>query len=154
MQVRSLEEVTQHACSGGCHLFTKVKEEDFKKHKDDACPKCGGNRFEEINGQLVPVCPFIDFGVENIIKDGFFIDSEFCSYQGTGRRERGDYYLTLAALKSHNRAGALLRDLETSSYEIGVDWLEPYSKKAHSIGLLVLRCGMFSSECAAAVCHT
>jgi hypothetical protein len=149
MQVRDLDEVIQHACPGGCCKFPFLKGEEFEAHEDEACPTCREKRFVRSNDRLVPVFPFIDFGVENIIRDRLFNNPEFCKLQGKGRDLEGDYYKSPAAEATHAAAEANISDLSTSCYELGIDWFEPYARGQHSIGLVCIRCGMHIPVCAA-----
>jgi hypothetical protein len=147
MQARKLETVIQHACPDGCARFPWLEEKEFADHKDDECPKCHKKRFAERNGRLVPVLPFIDFGVETVIRDRLFNNPEFCRLQGKGRDDEEDYYKSPAAEATHRLAEANIGDVSTSCYELGIDWFQPYARKSHSVGLLCIRCGKRPSYC-------
>jgi hypothetical protein len=142
VQVRNLVEVIQHACPGGCVRFLPLQRAEFEEHQHEECPKCGAKRFKRCKGRLVPAFPFIDFGVDNVIRDRMFSNPEFCRLMGSGRNEDGDWYQSPAAKSLHERARADISDPNTGCYELGIDWFEPFGKTAHSIGLVLIRCGI------------
>jgi hypothetical protein len=90
--------------------------------------------------RLVPRKVFYDFGLENIVKNKFFADPNWCALRGKGRSTPDDYYSSQEARDLHTRAGGDINDADTSIWALGLDFLQWYKSKVHSSGLITLRC--------------
>ena len=97
-------------CTG--HVFPVVKRSVWDAHKDDACPHCKAPRFRTVllagREELVPRAWYIDFGLENVIKQ-LFQQQEFCSRRGKASaredHDRHDSYWqgALPAMQTQNK---------------------------------------------------
>jgi hypothetical protein len=56
-----------------------------------------------------------------------------------GRRVANDYYTSKAGRRLHKRAGVKRKDKNTSVYELGFDFIQPFKSKVHSTGFLSIR---------------
>jgi hypothetical protein len=143
LSCRSLDEVQVHVCVDECCSFDHLPRKEYKRHVDDKCLKCGQLRFEfkqtSSGRRIVPRKFYYDLGVESIIRDQLFTDVSWCAHRGQGRATPEDYYTSTEAERLHAAANVTLQDLDTSVYELGLDWGNMYSSTVHSTGYLSLR---------------
>lgn len=78
-----------HQCPGYSWPVTKCKE--WLQHADDVCPVCSsGQRFRTSgpgDKDLQPSASIVYFGLENVIRNQFFGNADWCS--NLGKRDHG-----------------------------------------------------------------
>ena len=72
-----LNKYKEHVCINDCYLFPKIKQSDWRDHKDDTCPKCNSKRFKQ--GKKTPHKSFFRLTlkeqIENLTKNPNFNQS-------------------------------------------------------------------------------
>ncbi len=84
---------------------------------------------------------FYYFGVGNVIKDGFFKHKLWVDNRGKARDLMGDgWWGSQDARRLNEKVGGKLLRADNSPYSLGFDFLECFSFKDHSVGVMVIRC--------------
>lgn len=91
--------------------------------------------------------PFWYFGAPGIIRDRLFTNPAWTAVRGTGRdkSDEGSYYASKEAerldkaLKEKYGCPQGLDDPHTSTYEVGYDYVNMFTFKNHSTGVVVIR---------------
>jgi len=155
--VRDWSSYERHVCArDGCpgYSWKYVPRKKWYAHKDDTCPHCGGPRFEAFvqSGKevLEPFFWYIDFKVEEVVKEDFFANEEwYAAYERASREEKpGSYY----GSPEHKRLRSIFNELcknmragdfdskHTGHWEIITDAGQPWKSVAYSTLLFGLRC--------------
>ena len=71
---------------------------------------------------------YYDFGLERIIRDQLFTYPEYCDARGQHRDfSEAGYYGSADARRINDLTDGLLFDADSSTYEVGMDWGQPYT---------------------------
>ena len=132
-------------------LFDQVPKNKWKQHADDKCQHCQGLRFNKKlrNGKeiLEPRSWYIDFNLDEQWRD-LFTSEQFCQERGRNRSQaEGSYWQSAEAERlraftvEHQMApdGSQQLEPDFSTFQIGIDWLEPWNSVAYSVGLALIR---------------
>eukprot|EP00884_Botryococcus_braunii_P019504 jgi/Botrbrau1/6237/Bobra.0109s0032.1 len=142
-ECRDFKATMKHVCGGGCTAFSTLAPSDYANHLQDTCIECGGLRIVQeklgVKTNLRPARVVYDLGVGNAIQQ-LFHDEEFCKMRGSGRDTQGDYYQSPEASRLHAAAMADIKDKDTSVYELGMDYFQPFQNSNYSVGLVIIRC--------------
>ena len=132
------------------HVFDQVPRNKWKNHETDQCPKCKEPRFTIIptaKGKpiLQPYKWYIDFNLREQYLDLKFTrpdapiqrSMEVGSFFASNEAER----LRKWAYESGDYADAPRQGLhpDIGTFEIGLDWLEPWNSVSYSVGLVIVR---------------
>ena len=163
-----VDDISIHMCVNGCQAWEHVPRREWKHHADDRCanPLCRSARFvRQVNGTLRPQKEFFYMGLQRAIQHQFCIP-EFRDFRGVARPESGrytnEYYASPECARLHEAAGINMvcsgdvdaasdeeREVltaqwqlyqDTSVWDLGMDFFQPYQTRAYSIGLILLRC--------------
>ena len=131
-------------CKG--HVWEHLPKKHWKDHADDLCPQCNQPRFvmSTVCGRPTrqPYQYYIDLLVEERIAD-FFNDPVWCKQRGKSRSlDPGSFWVSaeFTRLQAYATANGFQFDGNTSSYELMLDWLEPYNSVKYSVGVMAVRC--------------
>lgn len=160
------DDVSIHMCVNGCQSWEHVPRRLWKHHADDTCPSCGSARFlRNQSGILRPQKEFFYFGLQRAVQHQF-CNPSFRDLRGVARPEAGrysnEYYGSPECARLHEAAGIKTvswtdvqsasddqrQEMEdqwrlyqdTSVWDLGMDFFQPYDTRAYSIGLILLRC--------------
>jgi hypothetical protein len=95
------------ACTKG-HSWEHTPRAEWPQHEEDKCPWCQAPRFERVpigSEQVIqPVSIVIYFGLEDVIKNQFFGNPDWCENRGKGRDESCAGYWGSAEKRRMNEA--------------------------------------------------
>ena len=146
-----------HICPNEKCVFPHLKPSDWAAHARDECA-CGLRRFKETrigtHTRLIPVKFCYDLGIEEVIRDRFFGNPEFCRHRASARptsplapgEANGlDFYQAGYAkwIDEHTRHpddnSSQLYSRDNSVYELGFDFGQVFTFKQYSVGVVLIR---------------
>ena len=131
------------------HVFDQVPRKKWKDHVDEKCPNCNGPRFDILptsNGKrlLQPYKMYIDFNLQEQ-----YLDLKYSKEVPIQRQmDAGSFFASKEAerLRQFTVDRGFVPDIpgqgihpDIGTYEIGLDWLEPWNSVNYSTGLVIIR---------------
>ena len=85
------------------------------------------------------------FGLANVLRNRMFSDPTWCKLRGTGREEEGqshDFWHSEEAIRLDEATDYILGNDQksVSTYDLGLDWGQPFTFRTWSSGYVALRC--------------
>eukprot|EP00798_Chlamydomonas_sp_ICE-L_P005292 gene5292-18536_t len=149
LKVPSWDEKQRHVCDRqGCVGYTwdNLPRKQWDAHKDDTRRRCYQPRFIQCykggKRQLKPFNWVIELGVEDAIQD-MFQDVTWSAERGKARdMGEGSYWTSPECNRMVEKLEEKAIDFtsqKNSTYDLLLDWEEPYNSVAYSVGILGIR---------------